>query len=293
MSTLPPINQQLNAGIVKKPDSPDIESMPYPYHDPSMDPLLVRHRVDRRPLLRPLVDLRAVEFHRHWPLEVLSMRLREERKKEMAHLARLYMLRVANPYVAPEDLKYFGMVTSFGAEYPPKMKEDEDRAPTLCNDPISETASVTDPYVGQFYRQKPTTVFQRLTEPKEPPVVFVEGEDPCEPHPPYGPAPPLHFFERISKPKPQFYQEVPPTPKLHHHAKYSKNRLHALSRPKKVPLQPIHSEILVGMNKTQARKIPPEVFNKLAAPRHIVTLPQKVKKHYQHETPHIFHDPHK
>ncbi|KAI8853095.1 hypothetical protein BC829DRAFT_413934 [Chytridium lagenaria] len=45
-----------------------------PFYDPSKDRVLLR----RVPVLRPLVELRGFEFHRHWPLEVLSQRLQKE-----------------------------------------------------------------------------------------------------------------------------------------------------------------------------------------------------------------------
>ncbi|KAJ3096493.1 hypothetical protein HDU97_005852, partial [Phlyctochytrium planicorne] len=78
-----------------------------PFYDPSKDKVLLR----RVPVLRPLVELRGFEFHRHWPLEILSQRLQQERDKEMTHLRKLFMLRIQNPYVSTTDLKYYATGT--------------------------------------------------------------------------------------------------------------------------------------------------------------------------------------
>ncbi|KAJ3105065.1 hypothetical protein HDU96_008690 [Phlyctochytrium bullatum] len=92
-----------------------------PFYDPAKDRVLLR----RVPVLMPLVEIKGFEFHRHWPLEVLSQRLqkglfnfmlrpssksllpRAERDKEMSHIRKLFMLRIQNPYVATEDLRYY------------------------------------------------------------------------------------------------------------------------------------------------------------------------------------------
>ncbi|KAJ3293308.1 hypothetical protein HDU76_007070, partial [Blyttiomyces sp. JEL0837] len=91
------------------PRRPLFDADPY---DPSKDPALVR----RRPILRPLVELRAFEFHRNWPLEILSQRLQIEREREIAHLRRLFLLRIQNPYVTTTDLKYYKMTAALGLD---------------------------------------------------------------------------------------------------------------------------------------------------------------------------------
>ncbi|KAI8609592.1 hypothetical protein BC830DRAFT_1233230 [Chytriomyces sp. MP71] len=77
----------------------------YQFHgyDPSKDPLLIR----KKPILRPLVDFKGMEFHRHWPLEYLSQRLQKEREKELSHFRRLFQLRVTNPYTAVRELDFY------------------------------------------------------------------------------------------------------------------------------------------------------------------------------------------
>ncbi|RKO94386.1 hypothetical protein BDK51DRAFT_41601 [Blyttiomyces helicus] len=68
VGTLPPIDLP-NPSQRSRPERGQHENDPW--YDPSSDP----HLMQFSPALRPLVDLRALEFHRHWPLEVLSKRL--------------------------------------------------------------------------------------------------------------------------------------------------------------------------------------------------------------------------
>ncbi|KAJ3063700.1 hypothetical protein HDU98_000500 [Podochytrium sp. JEL0797] len=81
---------------------PHVHAYQFHGYDPSRDPLLIR----KQPILRPLVDFKGLEFHRHWPLEYLSQRLQKEREKELSHFRRLFQLRVNNPYTVTSELEW-------------------------------------------------------------------------------------------------------------------------------------------------------------------------------------------
>ncbi|KAI9349770.1 hypothetical protein BDR26DRAFT_915433, partial [Obelidium mucronatum] len=93
------------ADEVAKKQIPYVHAYQFHGYDPSRDPLLIR----KQPILRPLVDFKGLEFHRHWPLEYLSQRLQKEREKELSHFRRLFQLRVNNPYIVTSELEYYKM----------------------------------------------------------------------------------------------------------------------------------------------------------------------------------------
>ncbi|KAJ3294039.1 hypothetical protein HDU79_011622 [Rhizoclosmatium sp. JEL0117] len=95
------------ANEISQKQIPYVHAYQFHGYDPSRDPLLIR----KQPILRPLVDFKGLEFHRHWPLEYLSQRLQKEREKELSHFRKLFQLRVSNPYVGTSELEYYKMST--------------------------------------------------------------------------------------------------------------------------------------------------------------------------------------
>ncbi|KAJ3194733.1 hypothetical protein HK101_002014 [Irineochytrium annulatum] len=214
------------------------------FYDPSKDRVLLR----RVPALRPLVELRGIEFHRHWPLEMLSHRLAMEREDEIVHLRKLFMLRIQNPYVSTTDLKFYQMTT--GTEF----EEDAEPMPRALS-------RVTEA------RHQPKGHVEGLPKPYDNDDYYVIPRFPATTSDPW-----TNQRRAKTAPPPPSRKREPPCPRpilLHHDHRHHPRRhphesvfrrLSTPAAPRKAPED----------EPKPARTVPPpgpEFFDRLATPR--------------------------